>query len=97
MKLKPLRDNVLVKRLKEEAVTKAGLFIPEVAQKQLNQGSVIDVGPGITQSGTHIPMSVKPGDKVYFGKYAGSPINIDGEEMFVLPEREIFGVEEVCA
>ncbi len=95
MKLKPLHDRVLVKRLGEEEVTKGGIIIPDSAKEKPIKGEVVAAGPGKTDdSGKKIPMSVKAGDKVLFNKYAGTEIKLDGVEHLVMREDDILAVIE---
>lgn len=95
MKLRPLGDRVLIKRLVEDEMTPGGLYIPPVAQEKLNRGEVVAVGPGKTnEEGTTVPLTVEVGDVVIFGKYGGSEIKIDGDDHLVLREDEIFAVIE---
>ena len=96
MKLKPMRDNVIIKRILEKETTESGLIITDVAKKPTNAAIVVAAGPGIMQDGHLIPMSVTPGDKVYFGKYMGTPVSFEGEDYLIIPERELFGVEDQC-
>jgi chaperonin GroES len=93
MKIRPLHDRVVIKRLKEEEKTKGGIFIPDTAKEKPIEAKVIAVGNGkILEDGTLRPLDVKPGDTVLLAKYAGSEIKIDGEEHVVLREEEILAV-----
>jgi chaperonin GroES len=93
MKIRPLHDRVVIKRLKEEEKTKGGIFIPDTAKEKPVEAKVIAVGNGkILEDGTLRPLDVKPGDTVLLAKYAGSEIKIDGEEHVVLREEEILAV-----
>ena len=93
MKFKPLRDKVLVKRLSEDEKTKGGIIIPDTAKEKPMQGTVVSVGVGKkTDDGKRIPMSLKQGDRVLFGKYAGTEIKLDGEEHLILGEDDIMGI-----
>lgn len=93
MKIRPLHDRVVIKRLKEEEKTKGGIFIPDTAKEKPVEAKVIAVGSGrILEDGTVRPLDVKPGDTVLLAKYAGSEIKIDGEEHVVLREEEILAV-----
>ena len=95
MKLRPLRDRVLVKRLEEKEVKKGGIIIPDTAKEKPQEGEIIAAGPGkVTDDGKLQPMSVKVGDKILFGKYSGSEVKLDGEEYLILKEDEILGVLE---
>ncbi|MBA4390660.1 MAG: co-chaperone GroES [Syntrophus sp. (in: bacteria)] len=93
MKVKPLQDRILVKRLEEEEKTKGGIIIPDAAKEKPQEGKVIAVGDGKTlENGTKIKLSVKVGDKILFGKYSGTEIKIDGEEHLILREDDVFGI-----
>jgi chaperonin GroES len=93
MKLRPLHDRVIVKRLEEEKKTASGIVIPDSAAEKPDQGEVLSVGPGKKDDkGTVSPMDVKVGDRVLFGKYAGTTVKIDGEELLVMREEDIMAV-----
>ena len=93
MKLKPLNDRVLVKRLDVEEKTAGGLFIPDTAKEKPSKGEVVAVGPGrVNNDGKTIPMQVKPGNAVLFNKYAGTEIKLDGEEHLVMREDDILAI-----
>jgi chaperonin GroES len=93
MKLKPLQDRVLVKRLEEDEVTKGGIIIPDTAKEKPIRGEVVAVGPGkSSDEGKVIKMSVKKGDKVLFNKYAGTEIKVDGVEHLVMREDDILAI-----
>jgi chaperonin GroES len=93
MKVKPLQDRILVKRLEEEEKTKGGIIIPDAAKEKPQEGKVIAVGDGKTlENGTKIKLSVKAGDKILFGKYSGTEIKIDGEEHLILREDDVLGI-----
>ncbi len=95
MKLRPLQDRVLVKRIAEEEKTKGGIIIPDTAKEKPQEGKVIAVGKGkLNDDGKLIPLQVKVGDKILFGKYSGSEIKIDGEEHLIMREEDILGVVE---
>jgi chaperonin GroES len=95
MKLKPLHDRVVVQMLDAETKTASGIFIPDVAQEKPTRGRVLSVGAGRTlENGTVISLHVKTGDEVLFGKYAGQVVKVDGEELTVLKEEDIFAVVE---
>jgi len=95
MKIRPLHDRVIVQRLEEEESTKGGIIIPDTAKEKPQEGKVIAVGPGkILENGTKIPLDVKVGDRVLFGKYAGTEIKIEGEEYLMMREDDILGVVE---
>jgi len=95
MKVRPLRDRVIVKRLEEEEKTKGGIIIPDTAKEKPIEGKVIAIGDGkIKKDGTKIPMEVKKGNRVLFAKYAGTEIKIDGEEHLMMKEDDILGIIE---
>ncbi len=90
MKMRPLQDRVIVKRVEEEEKTKGGIIIPDTAKEKPQEGQIIAVGPGkVTDDGKKIPMEVKVGDRVLFGKYSGSEIKMDGEEHLIMREDDI--------
>lgn len=93
MALRPLHDRVIVKRLDNERTTASGIVIPDSAAEKPNQGEVLAVGPGKkTEDGKVIPVDLKVGDKVLFGKYAGQSVKVDGEEVLVIREEEVLAV-----
>jgi chaperonin GroES len=95
MKIRPLHDRVIVKRLEEERKTASGIVIPDNATEKPDQGEILAVGPGKRdESGKHIAVDVKPGDRVLFGKYAGQTVKVDGEELLVMREEDLMGVVE---
>ena len=95
MKIRPLHDRVLVKRLEPEHRTAAGIVIPDTATEKPDQGEVIAVGNGrILKDGSILPLQVKVGDRILFGKYGGQTVKIRGEELFVLHEQDVMGVIE---
>ncbi|MEO0140340.1 MAG: co-chaperone GroES [candidate division WOR-3 bacterium] len=95
MKLKPLRDRVIIRRLEEEEVAEGGIVIPDTAKEKPIKGEVIAVGPGRTdENGKLIPMSVKEGDIVVFRKYAGNEITIGDEELLIVDEDDILAIVE---
>jgi chaperonin GroES len=95
MKIRPLHDRVIVKRLEEVRTTASGIVIPDTATEKPDQGEIIAVGAGKKDdAGKLIPMDVKVGDKVLFGKYAGQSVKVDGEELLVMREEDIMGVVE---
>jgi chaperonin GroES len=85
----PLHDRVLVRRLEEKESVKGGIIIPDSAKEKPQEGEVIAVGSGRREKGELIPLDVKPGDRILFGKYSGNDINIDGEEYMIMKEDEI--------
>ena len=95
MKIRPLQDRVIVKRVEEEKKTKGGIIIPDSAKEKPQEGKVAAVGPGkIADDGKKIPMSVKKGDRVLFSKYGGTEVKIDGEEHLIMREDDILGIIE---
>jgi len=93
MKLRPLHDRVIVKRLEEEETSRGGIIIPDTAKEKPQKGKVLAVGQGkILDNGTKTEMSVKVGDKVLFGKYSGTEIKIEGEEHLILKEDDILAI-----
>ena len=95
MKFRPLHDRVVVKRVDEDTKTKGGIIIPETAQEKPMQGKIIAVGPGARdESGKLVPLDVKKGDTVLFGKWSGNEVKIDGEELLIMKESDIMGVIE---
>ena len=95
MKLRPLQDRIIVKRLEEETKTAGGIFIPDTAKEKPQKGEIVAVGKGKkTEDGKVIPLDVKAGDKVLFGKYAGTEIKIEGQEYLIMREDDILGVME---
>jgi chaperonin GroES len=93
MKVTPLRDRILVKRLEEKEVVKGGIIIPDSAKEKPMEGEVIAVGNGkILDNGKKVPMEVKAGDHILFGKYSGSEIKIDDEEFLIMREDEVLGI-----
>ena len=95
MKLKPLHDNILVKRTEEEETSAGGIILSGSAKEKPSQGTVVAVGPGKkNDSGETTPLNVAEGDTVVFGQYGGNEIKLDGEEYLILSESDIFGVVE---
>ncbi len=95
MKIKPLHDRVIVKRLEEEEKTKGGIIIPDTAKETPVEGRVVAVGPGRKdENGKLVPMDVKEGDTVIFSKYAGTEIKLEGEEYLIMREEDILGIVE---
>ena len=95
MKIRPLHDRVIVKRLEEERKTASGIVIPDAAAEMPDQGQILAVGPGKRdENGKHVALDVKVGDRILFGKYAGQTVKVDGEEMLVMREEDIMGVVE---
>jgi chaperonin GroES len=87
--LTPLHDRVIVKRIEEKETIKGGIIIPDSAKEKPQEGEVIAVGAGKREKGELIPLDVKPGDRVLFGKYSGTEIKVEGEELLILREEEI--------
>lgn len=95
MKIRPLQDRVIVKRIEEEEKSKGGIIIPDTAKEKPQEGKVIAVGKGkVNEDGKLIPLDVKVNDRILFGKYSGSEINIDGDEHLIMREEDILGVIE---
>lgn len=95
MKIRPLQDRVIVKRVDEEAKSAGGIIIPDTAKEKPQEGKVVAVGKGkVNEDGKVQPLDVKSGDKILFGKYAGTEIKIEGEEHLILREDDILGVIE---
>lgn len=93
MSLTPLHDRVLVKPSQPEEVTRGGIIIPDTAKEKPQQGQIVAVGNGkITEDGKVLPLQVKAGDNVLYGKYAGTEITVDGEEMLIMRESDIFAI-----
>jgi chaperonin GroES len=93
MKVRPLHDRLVVRRIEEKETVKGGIIIPDTAKEKPQEGEVIAVGNGkVLDNGTKVPMDVKVGDKILFGKYSGSDIKIDGEEFLILREDEVLAV-----
>ena len=95
MKFRPLQDRILIKRIENESKTSGGIIIPDAAKEKPQEGKVVAVGNGKNlDDGSTVPMDVKKGDTILFGKYSGSEIKIDGQEHLILREDEILGVIE---
>ena len=95
MKIRPLHDRVIVKRMEEERKTASGIVIPDSATEKPDQGEIVAVGTGKKDDqGKLIPLDVKVGDRVLFGKYAGQVVKVDGDELLVMREEDIMGVVE---
>ena len=92
---RPLHDRVVVKRVKEEEKTKGGIIIPETAQEKPQEGEIVAVGPGARdEDGERIALDVKVGDRILFGKWSGTEVKIDGEDLLIMKESDIMGVVE---
>ncbi len=95
MKFRPLHDRVLVRRLEEDEKTVGGIIIPDTAKEKPMEGKVVAVGPGArNDSGVLSPLDVKAGDRILFGKWSGSEVKIDGEELVIMKESDIMGIIE---
>ena len=95
MKFRPLQDRVLVRRLEQEEKTAGGIIIPDTAKEKPMEGEVIAVGPGArSEDGKLHPLDVKAGDRILFGKWSGSEVKIDGEELVIMKESDILGIIE---
>ena len=95
MKFKPLHDRVLIRRLEEEEKTAGGIIIPDTAKEKPMEGRVLAVGPGArNDKGVLIPMSLKTGDRVLFGKYSGTEVKMDGEELVIVKEADVMAIVE---
>ena len=93
MKFKPLHDRVVIRRLEGEEKTKAGIIIPDTAKEKPSQGEIIAVGKGgRDESGKLIPLDVKIGDRVLFGKWSGTEVKLDGEDLLIMKESDIMGI-----
>lgn len=93
MKIRPLHDRLLVKRIEEETTTKGGLIIPDTAKEKPQEGRVVAVGGGkLLEDGSVRPLDVKTGDKILFSKYAGSDVELDGDEHIILREEDVLAV-----
>lgn len=93
MKVKPLQDRILVKRIEEEEKTKGGIIIPDAAKEKPQEGKVVAVGDGkVLDNGTKLKLTVKAGDKILFGKYSGTEIKVDGEELLILREDDVLAI-----
>src|SRR5262249_24176768 len=95
MKFRPLHDRIVVKRIDAEEKTKGGIIIPDTAQEKPSQGEVLAVGPGgRDEAGKPLPIHVRVGDRVLFGKWSGTEVKIDGEDLLIMKESDIMGVIE---
>ena len=98
MKFRPLHDRVVVKRIEEEQKTKGGIIIPDTAKEKPMQGEILAVGPGTrNDDGDLIPMGVKVGDRVLFGKWSGTEVKLDSDELLIMKESDIMGVLDEAA
>jgi len=95
MKIRPLHDRIIVKRLEEERKTASGIVIPDTAAEKPDQGEIVAVGKGkVNEEGKVRPLDVKVGDKILFGKYSGQAVKVQGEELLVMREEDVMGVIE---
>ena len=95
MKFRPLHDRVVVRRLEGEEKSKGGIIIPDTAKEKPQEGEIVAVGPGARdEAGKLVPLEVKPGDRILFGKWSGNEVKIDGEEFLIMKESDIMGVVE---
>ena len=95
MNFRPLHDRILIKRIEEKEAVKGGIIIPDTAKEKPQEGEVVAVGNGkMTEDGKVVPLDVKAGDRILFGKYSGTEIKIDNEEYLILKEEEVLGVVE---
>jgi chaperonin GroES len=92
LKVSPLADRVVVKALEETESMRGGLYIPDTAKEKPQQGSVVAVGPGRFEKETRVPMDVKVGDKILYGKYSGTEVTIEGEQLLILRESDVLAV-----
>src|SRR5665213_2236008 len=95
MKFRPLHDRVVVRRLEGEEKTKGGIIIPDTAQEKPQEGEIIAVGPGARdEAGKLVPLDVKTGDRILFGKWSGTEVKIDGEDLLIMKESDVMGIVE---
>jgi len=93
MAFRPLGDRVLVKRVEEESKTKGGIIIPDSAKEKPQEGEVVAVGPGARdEDGKHVPMDLKAGDRILFGKWSGTEVKLEGEDLIIMKESDVLGV-----
>lgn len=93
MKLRPLQDRILVQRVEEETTTKGGIIIPDTAKEKPAEGKVVAVGNGkLGDDGKRVPLEIKKGDRILFGKYSGTEVKIEGEEFLIMREDDVLGV-----
>ena len=98
MKFRPLHDRVVVRRIEEDTRTVGGIIIPDTAKEKPMQGEIIAAGPGARDDGgTLVPLAVKTGDRVLFGKWSGTEVKIDGQELLIMKESDILGIVEAPA
>jgi chaperonin GroES len=93
MTFRPLHDRIVIRRIEETEKTKGGIFIPDTAKEKPMEGKVVAVGPGArNESGAVVPLDVKKGDRILFGKWSGSEVKIDGEDLLIMAESDVMGV-----
>ena len=92
MNVKPLADRVLVKAMEPNEIKKGGIIIPDTAKEKPQEGEVIEIGPGRFEDGNSVPMEVKKGDRVLYGKYSGTEVTIDGEPYMIMRESDILAI-----
>ena len=92
MKLKPLADRVIIKAAESEDVTAGGIYLPDTAKEKPQRGAVVATGPGKTEDGKLVPMQVKKGDDVLYGKYSGTEVNVDGTDYLIVRESDILAI-----
>ena len=93
MKLRPLQDRILVQRVEEETTTKGGIIIPDTAKEKPAEGKVVAVGNGkVAEDGKRIPLEIKKGDRILFGKYSGTEVKVSGEEYLIMREDDVLGI-----
>jgi len=95
MAFRPLGDRVLVKRVEEESKTKGGIIIPDTAKEKPQEGEVVAVGPGVRdEDGKHVALELKAGDRILFGKWSGTEVKVDGQDLLIMKESDVLGVVE---
>jgi chaperonin GroES len=92
MKFRPLHDRVLVRRVEADSKTAGGIIIPDTAQEKPQEGEVVAAGPGTREDGAFVALEVKAGDKILFGKWSGTEVKIDGEDLLIMKESDILGI-----
>ncbi|MBI3295931.1 MAG: co-chaperone GroES [Deltaproteobacteria bacterium] len=93
MKIRPLRDRIIVRRLEEETKTKGGIIIPDSAKEKPQEGEIVAVGSGkLLEDGRVVPLEVKKGDRILFSKYGGNEVKVDGEELLMMREEDVLGI-----
>jgi chaperonin GroES len=98
MKFRPLHDRVVIRRVEEVGRTKGGIFIPDTAKEKPMEGEIVAVGPGArNETGALVPLDVRKGDRILFGKWSGTEIKLDGEDLLIMAESDIMGVVEGTA